>query len=316
MTAAPNPRTLRSDLVPGPITRLRDHRHYHPDLRPYALVLPRETIGPRTLPIMRRIAAHVRPHPAATVVDLDHGVRVRVFGTADHQAPGPALLWIHGGGYVFGTAAQDDRWCHRIATRTGVLVASVDYRLAPEHPYPAALHDCHRALKWLASRPGVDPGRIVLAGASAGGGLAAALAAHTRDHGPVIPVRQLLLYPMLDHTPLPDGSTRHRLWGPRSNAYAWHSYLTGADPADAVPAHRRDLTGLPPAWIAVGDLDLLHDQNVRYHRALTGAGVDSQFTVIPGAFHGFDTVAPGTAITRHLHRAALHAIRTAATTPP
>nr|WP_258562313.1 alpha/beta hydrolase [Nocardia africana] len=116
--------------------------------------------------------------------------------------------------------------------------------------------------------------------------------------------------------PLPDTSTRHRLWGPRSNAFAWDSYLTGADPADAVPAHRRDLTGLPPAWIAVGDLDLLHDQNVRYHRALTGAGVDSQFTVIPGAFHGFDTVAPGTAITRHLHREALHAIRTAATTPP
>ncbi|SUA45362.1 Lipase 2 [Nocardia africana] len=200
MIAAPSPRTLGSDLVSGPIARLRDHRHFHPDLRPYALVLPRESIGPRTLPIMRRIAARIRPHPAARVIDLDRGVRVRVFGTTDDQAPGPALLWIHGGGYVFGTAAQDDRWCHQIATRTGVLVASVDYRLAPEHPYPAALHDCHLALTWLASRPGVDPGRIILAGASAGGGLAAALAAHTLDHGPVIPVQQLLFYPMLDHT--------------------------------------------------------------------------------------------------------------------
>ncbi|MEU6827594.1 alpha/beta hydrolase [Nocardia beijingensis] len=312
MTSAATPPATR----PNPTVRFRQYRHYHPDLRPYALALPRETVSGRMLPLMRRLAARTRPHPAAAVTDLGDGARVRVFGDTGSRVPGPALLWIHGGGYVFGTAAQDDRWCHQIATRTGVLVASVDYRLAPEHPYPAALHDCHRALHWLADQPGVDPGRVILAGASAGGGLAAAHAAHTRDHGPVTPLLQLLLYPMLDHTPLTATGTWHRLWGPRSNAFAWNSYLADADPAHAVPAHRPDLAGLPPAWIAVGDLDLLHDQNARYHLALTAAEVDSRLTVIPGAFHGFDTVAPTATISRDLRRSALHTIHTSVTTPP
>jgi hypothetical protein len=101
MTSAAAPPATR----PNPTVRLRQYRHYHRDLRPYALALPRETVGPRKLPLMRRLAARTRPHPAAVVTDLGDGARVRVFGDTGRRVPGPALLWIHGGGYVFGTAA-------------------------------------------------------------------------------------------------------------------------------------------------------------------------------------------------------------------
>ncbi len=298
-------------------TRYGQYREYHPDLRPYAIVLPRETVaGPRTLSVVRHLTARVPGHPAATVIDLGDGLSVRVFGPpATVPRTGAAVMWIHGGGYIFGTAAQDDRWCHRIAARTGAQVVSVEYRLAPEHPYPAALDDCHRALDWIAEQPGTDPARIVVAGASAGGGLAAALALRSRDHGPVRPALQLLLYPMLDNRPLPDTDSWHRMWGPRGNSYAWTSYLADATPAEAVPARRTDLHDLPPAWIAVGTRDLFHDHNRSYHQALSAAGTISAFTSIDGAFHGFDAIAPHTGIAQRLHDNAIQAIRDAIDQP-
>ncbi len=107
---------------------------------------------------------------------LGSGAAVRLFRPADISGPTPALLWIHGGGYVIGTAQQDDQLCHRFSTRLGITVTSVDYRVAPEHPYPKPLEDCYAALTWLAGLPSVDPRRVAIGGASAGGGLAAALA--------------------------------------------------------------------------------------------------------------------------------------------
>src|SRR5690606_10842196 len=120
VTTTPKPAAPRHSSMPT--SRLDQYRPYPPDLRPHPLVLPRETVSAPTLPLMRRLVARRRPHPAATVVDLGDGAGVRVFGDPDDPAPGPVLLWIHGGGYVFGSATQDDRWCHRIAARTGVLV--------------------------------------------------------------------------------------------------------------------------------------------------------------------------------------------------
>jgi acetyl esterase/lipase len=146
-------------------------------------------------------------------VSLGPGVGVRVHKPASFITPSAALLWIHGGCYVIGAAAQDDRLCSRFADVLGMVVASVEYRVAPEHPFPAALDDCESALKWLAGQPDVDPSRIAIGGASAGGGLTAALALRLRDQGKKRPAMQLLTYPMLDDRPAyqpdPDAARRH-----------------------------------------------------------------------------------------------------------
>lgn len=281
----------------------------HPELRRIARVLPRGSLGPRALQVIRRVErlAARRPPPDDVTVERAGSVPVRVH-RPPHADDGalPALLWIHGGGYVLGLAAQDDALCRDYARRLGALVVAVDYRTAPEHPYPAALHDCHDALVWLAGREDVDAQRIVIGGASAGGGLAAALALLARERGEVQPAFQLLVYPMLDdrtvlrpHADVPGG----RLWTNRSNRFGWRSYLGvepgGADvPEGAVPSRADDLTGLPPAWIGVGTLDLFHDEDVEYAQRLRAAGVPCELSVVEGAFHGSDALAPRTGIGR------------------
>lgn len=214
---------------------------------------------------------------------------------------GAALLWIHGGGYVLGSAAMDDGLCRRLAEELGILVAAVDYRLAPAHPYPAALIDCYETLTWLAAHPEVDAKRVAVAGASAGGGLAAALALMARDRGEVDIAAQILLYPMLDdRTAMRRDADRglRRLWNNASNALGWSAYLVGADPHIAVPARRGDLRGIAPAWIGVGTLDVLCDESYSYAERLREADVECRLEVVPGAFHGFDAVAPESAISR------------------
>ena len=174
-----------------------------------------------------------------------------------------------------------------------MTVASVDYRLAPEHPYPAALEDCYSALAWLAGLPAVDRNRLAIGGASAGGGLAAALALLARDRGEVAPVCQVLAYPMLDdRSSATAAKPNYRLWSTRSNRFGWTAYLGDADPREAVPGRRDDLSGLAPAWIGVGTHDLFHDEDLAYARRLTEAGVPCHVEVVPRAFHGFDLVAP------------------------
>lgn len=227
------------------------------------------------------------------VLTLSSGVGVRLHRPVGVSQPAPALLWIHGGGYVLGSAQQDDKLCHRFVRELGITVASVDYRLAPEHPYPAPLEDCYSALTWLTGLPAVDPGRVAIGGASAGGGLAAALALLARDRGEVTPTLQLLAYPMLDDRS--SGGPRnpnYRLWSPKSNRFGWAAYLGDADPQVAVPARREDLGGVAPAWIGVGTHDLFHDEDLAYAERLQQAGVPCHVEVVPGAFHGFDLVVP------------------------
>ncbi len=204
-------------------------------------------------------------------------------------------MWIHGGGYVIGEAAQDDVLCRRFAKELGAIVASVDYRLAPEHPYPASLEDCYSALSWLVGLPAVDPTRVAIGGASAGGGLAAALGLLTRDRGEIDLAAQLLVYPMLDDRTVDRkdlDNPGHRLWNQSSNKYGWMVYLGDADRDTAVPARRSDLSGLPPAWLGVGTLDLFHDEDVAYAEKLKAAGVPCEVEVVKGAFHGFDGIVP------------------------
>jgi acetyl esterase/lipase len=193
---------------------------FHPDLRRIARIaglLPSRgsTMSPAALRVSRAAMAlrGIGGPRDVHVVSLGPGVGVRVHKPASFVTPSAALLWIHGGCYVIGAAAQDDRLCSRFADVLGMVVASVEYRVAPEHPFPAALDDCESALKWLAGQPDVDPSRIAIGGASAGGGLTAALALRLRDQGKKRPVMQLLTYPMLDDRPAyqpdPDAARRH-----------------------------------------------------------------------------------------------------------
>ncbi|MFD6141581.1 alpha/beta hydrolase [Promicromonospora sp. NPDC060271] len=223
---------------------------------------------------------------------------LRVY-TPEGGGSGAALLWIHGGGLVLGSAVQDDHRCFATAQELDVVVVSAEYRLAPQHPFPLPLDDCLDAWSWLqqnAAARGIDPQRVAVGGQSAGGGLAAALVQRIHDLGGTQPVAQWLFCPMLDDRTAANrelDAVRHILWSNRSNRIGWSAYLgtAGASevPDHAVPARREDLTGLPPAWIGTGDIDLFHDENQAYAERLTAAGVPTTFDVVPDAPHAFET---------------------------
>jgi acetyl esterase/lipase len=297
---------------------------FDPDLVRAARWIPRTLVTRRRLPLIR-LLTHVVPAQkitrGVTVKDVwvpgNPPVRVRLYRPEGLAADAPALLWIHGGGYVIGRPEMDDSLCAVNARDLGALIVSVDYRLAPDHPFPAPLEDCYTALRWLfAEAPalGVSTARIAIGGASAGGGLSAALAMLARDRAELKPIFQLLVYPMLDdrsgmRTDL-DGKL-HRMWSQRSNRFGWSAYLGSASPEQAVPARREDLAGLPPAWVGVGTCDLFHDEDLEYARRLTTAGVPCDVWVSPGAFHGFDVVRPGARVSRDFRGSYLTALRRA-----
>ena len=238
----------------------------------------------------------------------------------------PTYLHIHGGGYVIGNPEINDPSNRSLAAELDCMVVSVDYRLAPETHFPGALEDCYAALTWLdaqAEQLGVDRSRIAIGGESAGGGHAAALAILARDRGGTPICFQLLDSPMLDdrtgsHSD-PHPCCGEFVWTAASNRFGWRSLLgiepgTTDTPSGASPARIADLTGLPPAFIAVGALDLFLEENLEYARRLIRAGVPTELHVIPGAFHGF-AVAGGSApqveaCTRLRRDALAHAFQT------
>ncbi|QAY72541.1 alpha/beta hydrolase [Agromyces protaetiae] len=301
---------------------------FHPDLRA-ARFVPNYTMGPRMTRLMRatpptgtapddvRIEEVVVPGPAGAP-----DIRLRVYDPVGRAASSPALLWIHGGGFLIGSPEQDEASSIRFARELGILVVAARYRLAPEHPSPAGLDDVYAALAWLlgeAEARAVDRERIAIGGASAGGGLAASLALLAHDRGEFAPAFQLLVYPMLDDRtvlragPPPRG---HRMWSTGSNRYAWTSYLGeapgGPDVSPyAAPARRADLGGLPPAWIGVGMLDLFHDEDVSYAARLGEAGVPVELEVVEGVFHGFDAVFRKSGVARSFWRSQAEALRRA-----
>lgn len=286
-------------------------------------------IDPELLPLVERMPQ--RPFSAATLAEdretmrslwaayvrpTDDGVRrTEYFAPGPAGAPDvrivlyepeqraetvPAVLFIHGGGFVGGGADNSEAWNRLQVQALGCVVASVEYRLAPETPYPGPIEDCYAALLWLnreATALGIDTARIAVEGVSAGGALAAALALMARDRGEVALAFQSLIYPMLDDrtaTAEKDAHAGRVAWFHESNAFGWTALL-GADvvggpdvPGYAAPARATDLTGLPPAYVGAAALDLLVYENIDYARRLIAAGVPTQLDVYPRAFHGFD----------------------------
>lgn len=260
------------------------------------------------LPLSDRVVRedHTIPGPPG-----EPEVTVRVHTPVDrNREPMPCLYSIHGGGYVLGTREMDDlrfdKWCPLFS----IVGVSVEYRLSPETPYPGPLEDCYAGLEWVSSnagRLGIDPSRIGIAGASAGGGLAAGLALLARDRGEIRPAFQMLIYPMLDDRQTTASSKWDvPIWSPANNAFGWRSYLgplygTDRVPYHAAPARAGDLSGLPPTLVYVGTLDGFCDEDVAYAMRLYQAGVSTELHVYPGAPHGFDGFAPTAGVSRRCH---------------
>jgi Esterase/lipase len=229
-------------------------------------------------------------------------IRVRIYEPAVRNEILPGTLWMHGGGYVLGNPEMNDDLCALFVTEAQCVVVSVDYRLAPENPFPAPLEDCYAALKWFyenAAGLGVDASRLAVAGNSAGGGLAAAVSLLARDRqGPTL-IFQMPLYPMIDDrnmTPSSHEIKDKRIWNRELNLKGWTMYLgenhQGEVSPYAAPSRAADLSGLPPAYTCVGELEPFRDETIDYITRLSRAGVPTEFHLYPGCFHGFEIVVP------------------------
>jgi acetyl esterase/lipase len=230
-------------------------------------------------------------------------VRVVVYVPKDASRPLPALVWIHGGGYVLGSPDADGLQMKSLVRQLGCVVVSVDYRLAPESPFPAGVEDCYAALRWThaqAQELGVDRERVAIGGTSAGGGLAAALAVLARDRAELQVAFQVLLVPMLDDRTAvaaePHPFTGEFTWTPTNNLFGWTALLGRAPGGEGVspyaaPARAESLAGLPPTYISTGALDLFLEEDMEYARRLMRAGVPTELHVYPGAYHGFSRAA-------------------------
>ena len=307
---------------------------FHPELRTLARRIPRFSFTPGLARLARFLQRPRRPRKppivaGVTVRDVnvpgpaDHPLlRVRLYSPENVPAPLPAMLWMHGGGFIIGAPEQDEANNIALCQDLGLVVAAVNYRLAPDHPHPAPLNDCYAALKWLhgaAGELGVAADRIAIGGNSAGGGLAAGLVLMAHDRSEVPVAFQLLVYPMLDDrtvTRIDIDEAALRVWHTKSNRLGWTSYLgrePGGEGVDdyAAPARRKDLTGLPPAWIGVGTRDLFHDEDVAYARRLTEVGVPCTLAVVDGAFHGFNLIAGKAQVSRDFNGGYADALRRA-----
>lgn len=233
--------------------------------------------------------------------------------------PGSAIVYIHGGGLIFNTVEIYDKPVSKFVSDSGVPFLSVDYRKAPEYPYPTPVKDCYTAFTWLvehAESLGIDPARIAIMGDSAGGGLAAAIAIKSRDNGGPALAKQILIYPMLD-----DRTTLSNpilepfvIWSPEDNLTAWQAYLGSATGTKSVSpyaaaAHLKDASGLPPAYIDVGELDIFRDEDIQYARLLADAGVSTELHVHPGVTHSWEFFAPEIAVSQRAHKDRIRAIQ-------
>lgn len=300
-----------------------------PELVEVARALPDFTVDAKSLPIMRGLPARPiapapAPQPLFRTIPGPKGapdVRIMVIDGTGGKPGSPAYLHMHGGGFVGGRVDQYPAAYQALAQACECLIVSVDYRLAPETRFPGALEDNYAALRWLhgnAIALGIDPQRIAIGGESAGGGHAAMLGIAARDRGEFPIAFQLLVYPMLDDrtgsTIAPPAHVGQFVWNAGSNRYGWASLLGQAPglktvPNGSVPARVGDLAGLPPAFIAVGGLDLFAAEDMAFAARLNAAAVPVELLVVPGAYHAFDGLAPAAWVSRQFRNAIVDALK-------
>lgn len=304
---------------------------YDPELVPWIPMIPHMSIA--DIEKVRREEAemfgdrpaYTPPVPIETrdvTVTGEPGVPVRIFRPAEHDGVLPGLVFIHGGGFALGSVDLYHDDAATIAAEVGAVVVSVEYRLAPENPFPAGLEDCYAALCWTAAHAGdlgIDPDRLAVGGESAGGGLSAAVALLARDRGGPALCFQLLGIPELDDrldTPSMRAYTDTPIWHRPNAELSWDYYLgegvrgtAGVSPY-AAPARAEDLCGLPPAYVTTCEFDPLRDEGLRYGQRLVQAGVPTEIHHYPGTFHGSTLVADA-AVTKRMNADRLGALRRA-----
>lgn len=245
----------------------------------------------------------------------DHQIRTRVFRPQGRTEKIPAMIYFHGGGYMMGIPEMANAFYADVLGRRDVAIFSPDYRLSQRDPFPAGFNDCYDVLLWVrdnAESLNIDPKNIIIAGHSAGGGMAAAITLKARDTQDLQPIFQMPIYPMLDHrmktaSSQMEGST---MWDASINARAWTLYLRNLDgpiPPYASPALNEDYGGFPPTISFVGDLEPFLDENVTYIEELKAAGVHVEFKVFEGGYHGFEVGSPNATISKSANKFQLDA---------
>lgn len=270
-------------------------------------------------------AMEVPPNPNVTTEDRTvpgpegaPDISVRICRPGGATGTLPCVYYIHGGGMVLGSVEGEDAAASRICEHVGAVVVSVEYRLAPENPHPAPLEDCYAGLVWTAKNAGelgVDPDRLALYGASAGGGLVIATALLARDRGFPALCFQMPIYPMIDdrnETPSSHEISDIGIWDRAGNIEAWSWYLGGAE-ADqyAAPARAQDLTGLPPTFIDVGSVDLFRDEDITFAQRLLQAGAPTELHISVGSYHASETLAPEAPLSQRIWSLRIDALRRA-----
>ncbi|MET8054285.1 MULTISPECIES: alpha/beta hydrolase [unclassified Streptosporangium] len=250
--------------------------------------------------------------------DGEPDITVRIYRPVNASGTLPGIYYIHGGGMILGNVAGEDAAATMICDQVGAVVVSVEYRLAPEHPHPAPVEDCYAGLVWTAKNAGelgIAPERLAIYGASAGGGLTIGTALLARDRGGPALSFMMPIYPMVDdrnETPSSHEITDIGIWDRAGNVEAWEWYLGGKE-ADryAAPARAEDLSGLPPAFIDVGTVDLFRDEDIAFAQRLMQAGVPTELRVNPGSYHASETFAPEAELSRRIWAGRIDALRRA-----
>lgn len=249
-----------------------------------------------------------------TIATSDGDLDLYVYRKSD-RAGQPVVIWVHGGGYVLGSA-EDDR-AKVIADHCDCTVFSVDYRLAPEHPFPAGVEDCYATLVWIMSGNApydLDTSRVAIGGASAGAGMAAGVVLANRDRENYPLCLQLLLYPMIDnlHATASGQYDNHPVWKQETSFSAWEMYLDGTPGEEASPyaaaTRAKDLSGLPPAYLCVGSEDLFRDEDIEYAQRLINAGIPTELAVFPGLYHAAESFVPSARVSKRLTSSFLTAL--------
>lgn len=242
--------------------------------------------------------------------------RIRIYKPKSATTQAPGLVYIHGGGMVMGSIEGEAASAQHLSAETGAIVVSVDYRKAPENPYPSGAEDCYSAAKWVfdnAEEIGIDPSNIGIYGGSAGGGLAIAVALMARDKGTMKFKYMMPIYPMIDdrnETSSTFEVTEVGIWDRSGNLEAWGMYLAGNEPDHyAAPARAEDLSGLPPAYIDVGEMDAFRDEDAHFALRLMQSGVPCEFHIYPGAYHASEVFAPEAELSKRIWSGRVHALK-------